>query len=163
MKRFVIIPAAIALLSSLAILAAVPFQSAHAEDGIDKVTGENCVAPVPEVGYRPSLYECNGNAAILLRGSFRNAYSVVLRRRGQYNDRDPHNVGCGTNRCSPYKVQKKIELSEYQVNCLGGSGYSELIQLSTRISVKFTAKVTNSLDPNQFQQYCLASTETDLN
>ena len=127
------------------------------------VTGTDCVPPVPEVGYRSSLYECNGNAAIILRGSFRNAYSVVVRRIGQYNDRDPNNTSCGTNRCSPYKTQKRIELSEYEVNCLGASGHSPEYAEVTRISVKFTPGVTNSSDPNQFQQYCIANTTKDFN
>ena len=127
------------------------------------VTGNDCVPPVPQVGYRPSLFECNGNAAILLRGSFRNAYSVVLRRTGQYNDRDPNNTSCGTNECSPFKTQKRIELPEYEVNCLGSSGFSDVYQPVTRISIKFTASITNSLDPSQFQQYCLSNKKANLN
>ncbi|MBX7138962.1 MAG: hypothetical protein K1X83_13385 [Oligoflexia bacterium] len=127
------------------------------------VSGEGCVAAPPQVGYRPSLFECNGNAAVLFRGSFRNAYSVVLRARGQYNDRDPNNTGCATNRCSPYKTQKRIELPEYQVNCLGDNGYSDFFARTTRISVKFQAEVTNSSDPSQFQQYCLEDKTAALN
>ena len=127
------------------------------------VTGSDCVAPIPEIGYRPSAYECNGNAAILMRGSMRNAYSVVVRFNGQYNDRDPHNPSCATNRCSPYKVQKRIELPAYEVNCLGASGYSDYFKTVTRISVKFSAKVTNSRDPNQFQQYCLSNKTAPIN
>ena len=127
------------------------------------VTGNDCVPLVPEIGYRPSLFECNGNAAILMRGDMRKAYSVVLRWVGAYNDRDPNNVSCATNRCSPFKVQKRIELPEYQVNCLGASGYSDYLRMATRISVKFTAAVTNSLDPSQFQQYCLDTKTKSLN
>ena len=128
-----------------------------------RVSGELCVPIVPQVGYRPSVFECNGNAAILLRGDFRNAYSVVLRARGQYNDRDPNNTSCSSARCSPYKVQKRIELPEYEVNCLGGSGYSDLVARATRISIKFTADIHNSLDPSQFQQYCLPNTRAAVN
>lgn len=128
-----------------------------------RVSGTDCVPPVPEIGYRPSLWECNGNAAILLRGNFRNAYSVVVRTIGQYNDRDPNNTSCSSARCSPYKVQKRIELPEYQVNCLGASGFSDYYNAVTRISVKFTASITNSLDPHQFQQYCLNSKKSSLN
>ena len=131
--------------------------SAHA------VNGERCIDPIPQVGYRPSLFECNGNAAILLRGNLRNAYSVVVRRLGQFNDRDPNNPGCGTNRCSPYKVQKRIELSEYQVNCLGASGYSSEFDGVTRISIKFAPAVSDPTDPSQFEQYCLVNKKGDLN
>jgi len=128
-----------------------------------KVSGSDCVPPVPEVGYRPSLFECNGNAAILLRGSFRSAYSVVVRRDGQFNDRDPLNPSCATNRCSPFKVQKRIELPEYEVNCLGETGYSDNYTQVNRISIKFRADISNALDPSQFQQYCLNSRTSDLN
>ena len=127
------------------------------------VNGENCIPPVGDVGYRPSLFECNGNAAVLFRGTLRNNYSVVVRTNGQYNDRDPLNPGCGTNRCSPFKTQKRIELPEYQVNCLGDSGYSGYFQRVKRISVKFTALVTNARDERQFQQYCLDDVTSNLN
>ena len=128
------------------------------------VTGEACHEDVPsQIGYRPSLFECNGNAAILLRGSYRNAYSVVVRRNGQFNDRDPNNTSCATNQCSPYKVQKKIELPEYQVNCLGGSGFSDQYQDVRRISIKFRADVTNGKDETQFNQWCLHDKKSNLN
>ena len=127
------------------------------------VNGENCVPPVGNVGYRPSLFECNGNAAVLFRGGLRNNYSVVVRANGQFNDRDPANPSCGTNRCSPYKTQKRIELPEYQVNCLGDSGYSGNFARVKRISVKFTAAVTNPRDEGQFQQYCLDDVTRILN
>ena len=126
--------------------------------------GETCLTPLPaDIGYRPSLFECNGNAAILFRGSFRNAYSVVLRRNGEKNDRDRFNPGCGTARCSPLKVQKKIELPEYQVNCLGDSGYGVELGLANRISIKFRADVTNARDPSQFEQYCLLEKGAAIN
>ncbi len=133
-------------------------------NGSLRVNGERCNANVPtEVGYRPSLFECNGNSAILLSGSQRNNYSVVVRRNGQFNDRDPNNPSCGTNRCSPYKTQKRIELSPYQVNCLGGSGYSSEYADVQRISIKYTAQVTNPSDTSQFEQYCLTNTEVSFN
>lgn len=145
------------ILSALLVNVSFYVSTSHA------VSGSGCVPAVPEIGYRPSVLECNGNAAILLRGRYRNAYSVVVRRNGQYNDRDPHNTSCGTNRCSPYKVQKRIELPEYEVNCLGDSGYSDYFVPVTRISVKFTAQVTNSSDTSQFQQYCLHNKREDMN
>lgn len=127
------------------------------------VNGHNCVPPVPDVGYRSSLYECNGNAAIILRGSQRGAYSVVVRRQGQFNDRDPANPSCGSNRCSPYKTQKKIEFAEYQVNCLGASGHSSSYAEVSRISIKYAPGVEDPTDPRQFQQYCIANTHEDFN
>lgn len=127
------------------------------------VNGERCIPMTSEVGYRPSLYECNGNAAVLFRGSLRNNYSVVVRRNGQFNDRDPNNPTCGTNRCSPYKTQKRMELPEYQVNCLGDSGYSDYFKEVLRISVKFSALVTNAADPRQFEQFCIPDVKASYN
>ncbi len=129
-----------------------------------RVRGENCNANVPtDVGYRASLFECNGAAAVLLRNGQRNNHSVVVRRDGEFNDRDPRNPSCGTNRCSPYKTQKRIELPEYQTNCLGDSGFSADYAPVNRISIKYTAKVTNANDTNQFEQYCLNSTQVNSN
>lgn len=129
-----------------------------------RINGERCNANVPtDVKYRPSSFECNGNAAVLLGGNQRDNYSVVVRRDGQYNDRDPENPSCGTNRCSPYKTQKKMELAEYQVNCLGGSGFSAKYDGVKRISIKYVALVTNPGDTRQFEQYCINNVEANLN
>ncbi len=126
--------------------------------------GENCINPPPqEIGYRPSLFECNGNAAVLFRGSFRSAYSVVLRRNGAKNDRDRFNPNCSLASCSPFKVQKKIELPDQQVNCLGDTGFSSEMALANRISIKFSADITNARDPSQFEQYCLFDKDKSLN
>ncbi len=129
-----------------------------------KVRGENCNPVVPsEVGYRPSAYECNGAAAVLLGGALRDNYSVVVRRNGKFNDRDPNNPSCGTNRCSPYKTQKKLELPQYQVNCLGDNGFSPLYAEVNRISVKFFGLIEDANDPNQFEQWCLPNTTRWMN
>lgn len=137
---------------------------ATTEDSSLRINGERCNPNIPStLAYRPSLFECNGNAAVLLAGSLRNNYSVVVRRNGQFNDRDPLNPSCGTNRCSPYKTQKRIELPEYQSNCLGASGFSDYFADVQRISIKFTALVTNPTDTSQFEQYCLDSKTTNLN
>ena len=37
-------------------------------ESAERVHGEDCIPPIPAVGYRPSLYECNGAAAVLMRG-----------------------------------------------------------------------------------------------
>ncbi len=134
-------------------------------DDIAKVTGDNCLPMPSDVGYRPSLFECNGAAAVLTRGSQRNNYSIVVRRGPniQYNDRDPNNTSCGTNRCSPYKTQRRIELPEFQVNCLGDSGFSPTFDTVQRVSIKYTAAVTNAQDSRQFQQYCLTDKKKSIN
>jgi len=131
--------------------------------GGQKIRGENCNPDVPStVGYRPSSFECNGGAAVLLSDNQRNNYSVVVRRNGQFNDRDPNNPTCGTNECSPYKTQKRIELPAYQVNCLGDSGFSSTYSGVNRISIKYYALIADPNDPSQFEQYCLTSTTTPL-
>lgn len=134
------------------------------DNSIFRINGERCNPNVPStVGYRPSAFECNGNAAVLLSGRERSNYSVVVRRDGQYNDRDPNNPSCGTNRCSPYKTQKKLELPEYQVNCLGASGFSDYFASVNRISIKYTALVSNPSDTSQFEQYCLNNVKGEMN
>jgi hypothetical protein len=133
------------------------------DEGGEKISGESCRPATPEVGYRPSVFECNGAAAVLMRSPLRNNYSVVVRRNGQFNDRDPNNPTCGTNRCSPYKTQKKMELVDYQVNCMGDSGFSPLYDPILRISVKFQALVTNPADTHQFEQYCIPNVEASFN
>lgn len=126
--------------------------------------GEKCERNVPsDIGYRPSLFECNGNAAILFRGRFRSAYSVVLRRNGAKNDRDRFNPECALASCSPFKVQKKIELPDQRVLCLGDNGFGVELGLANRVSIKFTASVTDSSDPSQFVQYCLLNPRASLN
>ena len=128
------------------------------------VTGDQCVPAPSGIGYRPSLFECNGNAAVLLRGNYRNAYSVVVRRfSAAFNDRDPDNTGCGTARCSPYKTQETQEYPDVQVRCLGDNGFSAKFATVTRISIKYTADVQNSLDTSQFQQYCIPDVGASLN
>lgn len=151
------------ILCSIGVIFALTIALTYSIPSSNAVSGSLCVPAVPEIGYRPSVLECNGNAAILLRGNYRHAYSVVVRRNGQFNDRDPNNTSCGTNRCSPYKVQKRIELPAYQVNCLGDSGYSSYFDSVTRISIKFTAQVEDSSDPSQFQQYCLSDKHSGMN
>ena len=128
-----------------------------------KVTGANCIPPIADIGYRPSLFECFGNSAVLARGNVRNAYSIVVRRLGQFNDRDPRNPSCGTAECSPYKTQQRIDLAPYRVNCLGASGFDPIFNEVTRISVKYTAAIEDKNDPRQFEQYCLSNKRADLN
>lgn len=129
-----------------------------------KISGENCNPNIPStVAYRPSAFECNGNSAILMGANQRNNHSVVVRRNGQFNDRDPNNPTCSTNRCSPYKTQKRIELPQYQVNCLGASGFSPEFSSVLRMSIKYTAQITNKNDTGQFEQYCLNNVQADLN
>lgn len=129
-----------------------------------RVRGEACNPNIPsELRYRPSTFECNGNSSVLVSGFLRSNYSIVVRRNGQFNDRDPNNPSCETNRCSPYKTQKRLELPAYQVNCLGGSGFHPEYDPVKRISIKFVAKVTDANDTRQFEQYCLDNVEADLN
>lgn len=126
------------------------------EAEVEKVNGERCNPMVPkEVGYRPSQFECDGDSAILLSGGQRSAFSVVVRTLGTFNDRDPANPSCATNVCSPFKTQSTIDLPAFKVFCLGGSGFSSNFSKVTRISIKYSATVTDPMDTKQFEQYCL--------
>jgi hypothetical protein len=131
-----------------------------------RVSGERCVPPTDDLFYRPSAFECNGNAFVgMITDRFRRAYSVVLRANGFRNDRDPNNPECGLAECSPYKTQKVIELPQHQIRCLGDNGFTALMRRAQRISIKFIATLTEAdkQDPLKFEQYCLADTSGYLN
>lgn len=144
----------------------VPNASGEPGPAFERVSGERCVPPTSDLLYRPSAFECNGAAWVgMITPRFRAAYSVVLRANGFRNDRDPNNPECSLASCSPYKTQKIIELPEYQVRCLGSNGYDSIMRRARRISIKFTASLTepDKQDPFKFEQYCLADTGAFLN
>jgi hypothetical protein len=137
-----------------------------ANDDSSKVSGERCIPPTDDLYYRPSAFECNGNAFVgMISDRFRRAFSVVLRANGFRNDRDPNNPECGLAECSPYKTQKVIELPQHQIRCLGDNGFTALMRRAQRISIKFIAALTEAdkQDTLKFEQYCLADTSGYLN
>ena len=145
---------------------ASPNQTKSSEQLFPRVSGENCVPPTDDLFYRPSAFECNGNAFVgMISDRFRDAFSVVLRANGFRNDRDPDNPECGLAECSPYKTQKIVQLPQHQIRCLGDNGFSAKMRRAQRISIKFipVPSEADKQDPLKFEQYCLADTSAYLN
>ena len=126
------------------------------------------------VQYRPSVKECRNRAAIILSGKYLNVFSVVVRdwlNRDRWPTEGVNNCTpyerdtLGLNKCSVFKVQKIINVSDSEgnaeVHCLGASGYSSLFSKVTRI----TAKLSDIPDSNQdpLIRWCLAGPTKPLN
>lgn len=126
------------------------------------------------VQYRPSIKQCGGNAGIVLSGRYTSAFSVVVRDRVN-RDRFPDYPGfngcsksqfeAGLSRCSAFKVQKVIAVSNAngnaEVHCLGASGYSKLFRAVTRMTIKLKDVPGSSTDP--LERLCLSSPKKALN
>lgn len=117
-----------------------------------------CAKAVPsEVKYRPRLAECGGKAAVILEGEWASAFSVVFRDR-QNRDRYPsvgYN-GCTTaeaggvappNRCSAFKVQKRIRQEGRVIHCFGNKGSDKILAKASRLTVKLKDVPMSSTDP----------------
>ena len=117
-----------------------------------------CAKDVPqEVKYRPSLAECGGKAAVILEGEWAAAFSVVLRDR-QNRDRYPSKGynGCTAkeaggiapaNRCSAFKVQRRIRQPGRVIHCFGDRGTDKILAKASRMTVKLKDVPTSSADP----------------
>lgn len=125
--------------------------------------------------YRPSLVECNGNAAAILDGEYLDAFSIVV-RDSQNRDRWPAAGsgfgGCSAaladsesppNRCSAFKVQDKFSIADGSavVHCFGASGYSELFSDVVRVTIKNSDNPTSNDD--DIDRLCLVSGSEPLN
>lgn len=134
-----------------------------------------CAKDVSEfVQYRPAVKECRNRAAIILSGKYLNVFSVVVRdwlNRDRWPAQGVNNCTAyerdtlGLNKCSVFKVQKIIQVSDSdgdaEVHCLGASGYSALFSKVTRI----TAKLADIPDSNQdpLIRWCLTGPTRPLN
>lgn len=127
-----------------------------------------------EMRYRPAVKECKGNAAIVLSGKYAASYSAVV-RDSENRDRWPElgfggctpyqSVVLGLNKCSAFKVQKKLRVggkkNPVTVNCLGASGYSALFKRVVRVTVKLSDVPNSNLDP--LVRWCLTRPNLPLN
>jgi hypothetical protein len=117
-----------------------------------------CAKVVPsEVKYRPRLAECGGKAAVILEGEWADAVSVVFRDR-QNRDRYPsfgYN-GCTAaeaggiappNRCSAFKVQRRIRQEGRVIHCFGNKGSDKILAKASRLTVKLKDVPMSSADP----------------
>lgn len=127
------------------------------------------------IRYRPSVLECNGNAAVILYDQYIDIFSVVVRDT-QNRDRWPEAGsgfgGCNfslansespPNRCSAFKVQDMFTIANGTavVHCFGASGYSSIFSDAARITFKL-ADVPNSND-DPLERHCLYSGDQPLN
>jgi len=139
-----------------------------------------CAADVTKlVQYRPSIAQCGKKAGIVMSGKYLSAFSVVVRDR-ENRDRWPIQFpatgrgygGCtlaqaktGLARCSAYKVQKIIKVSNEngnaEVHCLGQSGYAPLMKGISRITIKLKDVPGSNADP--LERLCLKNATTALN
>jgi hypothetical protein len=124
-----------------------------------------CARSVPsEFKYRPRLAACGGNAAVIMEGEWASAFSVVFRDR-QNRDRYPSSGynGCTAaeaggvappNRCSAFKVQRKIRQAGSTIHCFGNKGTDKILAKASRLTVKLKDVPTSSADP--LARICLA-------
>lgn len=120
-----------------------------------------CNPKVPkEIKYRPSYQQCDGNAAILLSGRFRNIFSVVV-KKVDHGDRLGNQ--CADAKCSPFKAQKQFTKNGVRTVCLGASGHSKVFNgtdpflgYSSAFVVKWISiKLKNSGRISDVLIYCL--------
>lgn len=139
-----------------------------------------CAADVTKlVQYRPSIAQCGKRAGVVLSGKYLSSFSVVVRDR-ENRDRWPLEFpttgrgfgGCnlaqakaGLARCSAYKVQKIIKVTNEngnaEVHCLGQSGYAPLMKGISRITIKLDDIPGSNADP--LERLCLKNATTPLN
>lgn len=127
------------------------------------------------IRYRPSVVECNGNAAAILHDQYVDIFSIAV-RDSQNTDRFPEAGsgfgGCNfslansenpPNRCSAFKVQDKFVVAggTAMVHCFGASGYSEIFNDAVRMTLKLSDVPNSSEDP--LERYCLYSGDLPLN
>lgn len=133
-----------------------------------------CICPsvVPkDIKFRPRLAACGGKAAVILSGEWASSYSVVLRDRLN-RDRYPSSGynGCTAaeaggeappNRCSAFKVQKKIRNKRNVTHCFGNRGSDKILAKATRLTIKLEDVPGSSLDP--LARVCLQNFSTKVN
>ncbi len=133
-----------------------------------------CPAAVPvDIKFRPRLAACGGKAAVILENDWASSYSVVLRDRLN-RDRYPSSGynGCSVseaggeappNKCSAFKVQKKIRSDGKVIHCFGNKGSDKILAKATRLTIKLEDVPGSSLDP--LARICLRnfSAKVDLN
>lgn len=135
-----------------------------------------CAGDVPStVRYRPSVVECNGNAAAILSGRLADAFSIVVRdtqNRDRWPEAGSGYGGCSFEiansksppaGCSAFKVQQQFVVADGTIRffCFGEPGYSEIFSDVARMTVKLTDDPFSSED--DIERYCLESPELPLN
>lgn len=129
-----------------------------------------------DMRYRPALKECDGNAAIILTNKYYSIFSAVV-RDSENRDRWPVSgfndctleMASGESPpayCSAFKTQKRLRYEYDQdkrvsVHCLGASGYSDLFDRVTRVTIKLADVPSSNADP--LVRWCLRAPDKPLN
>ena len=155
-KKIVFLIVSVATLFPALIATAIELPAARCNESVFKPC--ICAKSVPtEVKYRPRLAECGGKAAVILEGEWAGAFSVVFRDR-QNRDRYPSSGynGCTAaeaggvappNRCSAFKVQRRIREAGRVIHCFGNKGSDKILAKASRLTVKLKDVPTSSMDP----------------
>ncbi len=93
----------------------------------------SCVRNNSDLTYRPSWAECGGNAGVLMKGEFANAFNSALRMPDNSDRLDP---ACKENGCSPYKTQGFVDMVGGKIACYGAPGNSPYMSEVVQVSVK---------------------------
>ena len=131
-----------------------------------------CPSVVPkQIKFRPRLAACGGKAAVILSGEWASSYSVVLRDRLN-RDRYPSSGynGCTAaeaggeappNRCSAFKVQRKIRSNRNVTHCFGNRGTDKILAKASRLTIKLKDVPGSSSDP--LARICLQNFSAKVN
>jgi hypothetical protein len=134
-----------------------------------------CAKDVPSiVQYRPSVRECDGRAAIILSGKYKDVFSVVVRDKENKDRWPPQGInGCtayerdvlALHKCSAFKAQQVLEIEDERgdatVHCLGASGRSPLFKRVVRMTAKLADIPNSTADP--LARWCLRGPNQPLN
>jgi hypothetical protein len=134
-----------------------------------------CAKDVPSiVQYRPSVRECNGRAAIILSGKYKDVFSMVVRDKENKDRWPPQGInGCtayerdvlALHKCSAFKAQRVLEVDDERgdatVHCLGASGRSPLFKRVVRMTAKLADIPNSTADP--LARWCLRGPNQPLN
>lgn len=133
-----------------------------------------CIYPasVPEeIKFRTRLAACGGKAAVILEGAWAGSYSVVLRDRLNRNRYPSFGYnGCSKelaggesppNKCSAFKVQKKIRSKGKVIHCFGNKGSDKILAKASRLTIKLKDIPGSSTDP--LARVCLTNFSTKAN
>lgn len=113
-----------------------------------------CANRVPEeIIYRKNYAPCNNRAAAILKGDFKESFSIVLRDKLNrdrvapigFNNCSQFEIDQGLAKCSVFKAQKVIRTNSKTVHCFGLPG--TLLSKATRMTIKLADRPNSSDDP----------------
>jgi len=123
------------------------------------------------IKFREALPKCGNRAAVILEGSYKSAFSVVLRDRlnrdrvippGFSHTCSSYEINVlGLNRCSAYKAQRVIRKPTSTTFCFGLRG--KQMAKATRITIKLKDDPNGSNDVLIRQCLPLFSAKYDMN